>query len=148
MSAVLLKVVFFDLGNTLITPQREFVPGARDTLTQLQKRGVRLGLISNTGNLSRAGVLELLPPDFEIERFEENLLIFSSEIHIEKPSPLIFQRALERAGTNPSECLFCTENFPDTLVAQRAGMHAARVLSPPDSDIGSLVQGLLVAALL
>src|SRR5262245_25399537 len=54
MQLPVVKVVFFDLGETLVrTTDRSWVPGALDALAVLRDAGLRLGVISNTGALSR-----------------------------------------------------------------------------------------------
>jgi len=146
--AATIKVIFFDLGETLVTRRRAWVPGAQGALGELQRRRVRLGIISNTGELTRRAVFETLPMDFDARTFEEGLIIFSSEVGVEKPDPRIFQLALQRASLSAEECLFCTENLLHTLAAQRAGMRAARVLPPPGSDVGALVRELTTSGLL
>lgn len=136
-------VIFFDLGDTLVTRRpgaQRFVwlPGAQQTLVQLQAAGFRLGLISNTDNLTRDQLLDRLPQDFDLNIFEADLVILSSEAGIEKPSPGIFQQAAAKANLPPGECLFCTETLLDTLAAQEVGMHVVRLCPPPASDIADL----------
>src|SRR3954451_6275124 len=131
------RVVFFDLGETLVhTPDRSWIPGAQAVLAAARAAGLRLGVISNTGDLSRVELAALLPADFDWGAFEDALVILSSEAGVEKPSPEIFRKAADASGGPPSACLFCTEDLADTLAAQRAGMIAARVQPPPRSDLG------------
>ena len=155
----MLKVVFFDLGNTLIVPGGGFVPGAKETVSSLKDRGLRLGLISNTGLPPTGLTLERLrphlPADFDLGSFEDRLIVLSGDpaVAVEKPDAAIFQMSIERArettAAEPSECLFCTETLHHTLAAQNVGMRSARVLTPPSSsDIGSLVNELERAQLL
>jgi len=133
------RVIFFDLGDTLIRGggRREWVPGARETLARLRAGAdaSKLGILSNTANLKREQIVSnLLPPDFDLSWFEPSLVLLSSEVRVEKPSPAIFRLALERAGklgAAPTACLYCTEDLLETLAAQQAGMHAARLLLPP-----------------
>ena len=142
-----LKVIFFDLGDTLIK-DKQFLPGAKGALTQLRQKGVRLGIISNTADLTRADFLKLLPIDFDLNLFESKLVILSSEAHVEKPDPAIFKLALKQAATMPDACLFCTEELLHTLVAQTLGMMTARLKPPPQSDIGTFIENLVKAGLL
>ena len=103
-------VAYFDIGDTLVASDGTWMSGARTALERLRGRGIRLGLISNTGELSRQQVLARLPYDFNPEWFNPDLVLFSSEVGIEKPDPRIFQMAIARAGANATECLFCTGN--------------------------------------
>ncbi len=108
---------------------------------------IRLGIISNTGDLTRNGLEDLLPPDFSWDLFESELVVLSSEVGTSKPAPAIFQVAIKRTGIEPNRCLFCTEELSHALAAQRAGMLAARLLPHPTSDIEKLVAMLIDAGL-
>lgn len=126
----------------------EWVEGAKNTLEQLKEREVRLGLISNTGNLSRSQLLSLLPADFSLDTFEQHLIILSSEHEFEKPQLAAFAYAVDKAGIAPIECLFCTEELSHTLAAQQIGMRAVWLSLPPRGDIKGLVTDLVDAQLL
>jgi putative hydrolase of the HAD superfamily len=134
-----IKVAFFDLGGTLVRGEREWIPGAQDTLSKMWENGIRLGLISNTKDLSRPEIMDLLPRDFNMSLFENELVIFSSEVHIEKPDPKIFQLAIKRADVKSSECLFCTEELTHIVAAKQEGMQTVLLQKPPDSDTGKLI---------
>src|SRR5262245_8146820 len=67
------SVVFFDLGDTLVSSvTTQWLPGATDTLSKLKQKGIRLGIISNTGDLDRADLQPLLPSDFDFNLFAAN----------------------------------------------------------------------------
>lgn len=132
------KIIFFDLGETLIMKNRQWVPGAQTTLITLREKGLRLGIISNTGNLSRAQLIDVLPADFEFQMFDKNLIILSFEVGIEKPSAEIFQLAVKKAKVKAKQCLYCSENSAETLAAEKAGLKVINILPPPNSNIGKL----------
>jgi FMN phosphatase YigB (HAD superfamily) len=146
----MIKVAFFDIGNTLVTlspPGRgDWIDGAEQVLDDLLARGVKLGIISNTQNLTRTALLGLLPANSFFDRFEPTLVILSSETdpHTQKPERAIFELALDRAaavvpGLELGECLFCVEKLSEAIAASAAGLATARVLIPSDkSDIGTL----------
>src|SRR5579872_2537907 len=93
------QVIFFDLGDTLISSSTpNWLPGARQLLATLRGLGLRLGVISNTGNLSRDQLKPRLPADFDWALFDGELVLLSSEVGIAKPSPGIFEAAVHRAG--------------------------------------------------
>jgi len=142
-----ITTIFFDLGDTLVDQSKEWVAGAKTTLAAARSKGIRLGIISNTGNLSRNQVLDLLPADFDFSRFEAGLVILSSEVGHEKPAKEIFELAVAKAGINGSDCLYCSENLIETLAAQHVGMRAARVLAS-DADIKALIPRLIAGGLL
>ncbi|WP_298884367.1 HAD-IA family hydrolase [uncultured Bradyrhizobium sp.] len=132
-------VIFFDLGDTLVTTKpRAWLPKAKALLSSLRQSGLRLGIISNTPDLPRTEILKLLPADFDLSVFEANLVLFSSEIGMEKPQRAIFDEAVKRAKVPANQCLFCTENILDTLMAQLVGMHSIRVQTAPNSDLANL----------
>ena len=70
MSSEVVHVVFFDLGDTLVTSSQGWVTGAQGVLSTLRTKGVRLGVISNPGTLSRTQLLQLLPSDFDMKVLE------------------------------------------------------------------------------
>jgi putative hydrolase of the HAD superfamily len=138
-----IAVIFFDLGETLVTKPRRWLPGANALLDGLRQQGVRLGIISNTGDLTtRAQILDLLPIDFDLTRFERALTLFSSEVGLEKPQKAIFEEAATRAGVPANQCLYCSEDIVETLMAQHAGMRSIRVQTPPNSDLDKLQQSI------
>lgn len=128
------KVFYFDLGDTLVSSKR-WLPGARELISKLQQDNLRLGIISNTGKLSRNELTEELPADFNWNQFENDLIILSSEVKVEKPQIEIFKLAAQRTGINAHFSLFCSENPLHCLVAQQAGLHAYRLQQPPNGDI-------------
>ena len=141
MSQFVHQVVFFDLGMTLVgADTTRWVPGAKTVLQQLGADHVRLGVISNTGNLSRAELQSRLPADFDWNVFDPTLVLLSSEVGVEKPSLDIFRLAIDRAGVPAAQCLYCSEDLLETLAAQRAGMAAARIGAPSRGDLRKLVQ--------
>src|ERR1700754_4236678 len=126
------KAVFFDLGATLVVSNPiGWNEGAKAALVALRALDVRLGIISNTGDMTRAQLLPMLPADFDFGRFEADLVLLSSEGGIQKPQPGIFERAITRAGLPAEQCLYCSEDFRESLAAQASGMRVARLEPPP-----------------
>lgn len=136
-----IKVVFFDIGNTLIA-NRAWMPQAKETIALLKKAGVRVGLISNTGDLDREELRKLLPADFDFEDFESELVLLSSEVSMEKPDLPIFLFAVQHAGVSPWETCFVAETVSETLGAQAAGMRAVRICDSA-KDYPVFVESLL-----
>ncbi len=113
--------IFFDLGDTLGVPvlsadlrlQRldpfDFVP---PILRKLKAAGIRLGVISNTGDEPAARVNEVLKVAGLLEFFDPALLIYSHEAGLKKDSPKIFLHAAEKAGlkATPDQCMFVGED--------------------------------------
>jgi HAD superfamily hydrolase (TIGR01549 family) len=78
-------------------------PDALSTLRAIRERGMKTGLVSNAPfppallhrQLAHVGLAPLL-----------DVALFSSEVGKRKPSPRIFELALERIGVAPAEALF------------------------------------------
>jgi Haloacid dehalogenase-like hydrolase len=126
-----IAVIFFDLGGTLgvpvLSPPPIHLVGfnvfdfAQPVLEELHRRGLRLGVISNTGEdggkavdavLERAGILDF---------FEPALRIYSRDVGMRKDSPRIFLLAAERAGEPAGRCMFVGEDPTERAFAEQAG---------------------------
>jgi len=129
-----IEVVFFDIGDTLVSKKR-WLPGAQDFVRALKEKKIRVGLISNTGNLNREKVQNLLPDDFNFAVFEDGLTLLSSEVGIEKPNLGIFSLAIQHAGVSPWQTMFVGESLTESLAAQRAGMQSARITNPAEDFV-------------
>ena len=96
-----LTTIFFDLGETLVRPVVEngeivrfaVFDFAVPVLEDLIGRGLRLGVISNTGTETRQHMEDLLEGAGLLRFFEAHLLILSSEVHLTKDDPTIFTLA-------------------------------------------------------
>jgi FMN phosphatase YigB (HAD superfamily) len=131
-------VVFFDIGQTLatarLTPERrlaalEPLPGVLQDLARLQDAGLRLGIISNTGE-ETAQTMRRALVEAGLFRFFENepqLLIYSSEVHLLKDSPEIFRLACRRADreAEPRRCMFVGEDADEREFATAAGLQVS-----------------------
>ena len=92
-------------------------PDARAVLGELRRRGLSVGVISNSDgtaeqSLRDAGLLDAV--DFVLD---------SHLVGVEKPDPRIFRLALARAAVAPGEAAFVGDLYSiDVLGARRAGM--------------------------
>lgn len=134
------KVIFFDIGNTLIS-KKQWLPGAREFVVAVKEKKIRVGLISNTGNLTRDQLQRLLPEEFDFAVFEEGLTLLSSEVGVEKPNLGIFSLAVQHAGVSPWETMFVGESLTESLAAQRAGMMSARI-ADSENDYMELLKSI------
>lgn len=129
------RAVLFDIGGTLVSRDRTWAPGAERALAVLREVGVPVGLLSNTGTLSRLQLrMRHLPPTFRFSDFPDELVNLSSEARTAKPDPAAFQKAARRAGLSPGEILFLDEGLDHVLAAQRAGLLALRVELERDAE--------------
>jgi leucyl aminopeptidase len=128
------KIIFFDLGDTLgqavLSPppvhlhEFDVFPFFGDLLTRLRSRGLRLGIISNTGDDSGAHVDSVLARSGILDHFDAALRIYSQDIGLKKDSPQIFLAAAARAGEehDPASCLFVGEDVAERAHAAAAGL--------------------------
>lgn len=94
------------------------MPGAREVLSQLRKKGMRLGIVSN----NHSGVRQVLA-DMGVADFFECMVI-SEEVDLYKPDPKILQLACEKLGASPAESVYVGDHPFDVLCAHDAGMAA------------------------
>ena len=107
--------------------RRRFHPraGAVETLTELQARGVPVGLIS------------MCAPDTpehwhasELAPFVD-VTVFSSEVALRKPDPAIYRVATDRLGVDPTACLYCGDGaYGELTGAEALGMTAVLIREP------------------
>lgn len=86
------------------------IPGAVELLTELKRRGIHTGLISNWDTSCRR-VLQENGLDSLLET-----VVISSEVGVEKPDPRIFETALRQTGFDPVQTLFVGDNYYDDVV--------------------------------
>ncbi len=91
-------------------------------LRLLRDRGLILGLVSNTSvpgavldrHLQMTGLMEFFP---------DPMRIYSSEVGVRKPHPLIFRKAIEVTGVPASAIVFVGDTYRTDIVgARRMGM--------------------------
>jgi bacterial leucyl aminopeptidase len=138
MSNADIDVVFFDIGQTLakahLTPANrlallEPLPGVLEDLARLRDAGLRLGIISETGEETAQIMRQALTGAqlFQFFSAEPQLLIYSSEVDMLKDSPEIFLLACRRAGLEGKarRGLFVGESESERKFASEAGMQVA-----------------------
>ena len=125
-----------DLGIFFQQRRRELqdrLPGAEEILHQLQKAGVRIGLLTNGA------------PDLQREKIEASGLgmffdaaVVSGEVGIGKPEPAIFHHLLEKLGVAPAEALMVGNSLArDIIGGKSAGLHTCWLaLEGEDEPVG------------
>ena len=83
-----------------LTHRPEITPGAAEAVHELRARGLRLGVISNTGRTPGRVLRRLLEDAGLLPCFD--VLAFSDEAGVRKPAPAIFRRVLDQAGMDPA----------------------------------------------
>jgi putative hydrolase of the HAD superfamily len=104
------------------TPHIRHFDGAAGVLDSLRRRGLRLGLLSNT-HWPRAFHERFLARDGLAEHLDARL--YSSEMTHLKPHPSVFGAALDALDvTAPAAAVFVGDRlYDDVWGAQRAGLH-------------------------
>ena len=101
-------------------PRRELMPGASKLLAGLQRRGYRLGIISNNDGKTRQKCAEV-----EIETYFA-FILDSTQEGVMKPDGRIFAQALKLGAASAEETLHVGDLWGcDILGAHAAGMWAA-----------------------
>ena len=124
-ASVFLEAVEADLDPADFVPafvaalEFEAVPGALEAVSELERLGLRLAVVSNwdvalAEHLGRLGLAE---------RFAT--IVTSAEAGAPKPDPRIFELALERLGVSASRALHVGDAEADEEGARAAGMHFA-----------------------
>ena len=104
----------------------EPMPGAIEALRALSARGIRLGIVSNTGRTPGIVLRRILEHHDMLRYFDTVAIAYSDEVGFRKPDARIFRRALEALGVEPARALHVGDNpDADVLGARRVGMRAA-----------------------
>ena len=96
-------------------------PGARAVLTELRRRGLKIGVLSNTlpnvaVTLEAVGLADLV-----------DVALSSCTLGVHKPEPEVFRLAAGRLGLPPGQILF-VDDLPANVAAARAvGMQAVLI---------------------
>lgn len=133
--------IFVDAVEAYGAPAFEYppdpMPGAQEAVRALAARGLRLGIVSNTGRTPGVVLRRLLERYDLLRHFEAIAISYSDEVGFRKPDARIFKRTLEALGVEPARALHVGDN-PDHDVAgaRELGMRTAhyaidgRVASP------------------
>src|SRR4051794_33266367 len=131
--------LFFDLGGTLVEPVTgpdgsfsgfTVLPDTVSGLKRLADAKLRLGIISNTGNVDVTRIREALSENKLLDFFEPTLVLFSGEVRLDKSTPEIFRLATarDRALGGPHLCRYVGEDPAERRTARQAGMRMSRSL--------------------
>ena len=103
--------------------------GTIETLHELRRRGVRLGIIS----VCSEEVALLWEETVFAGLFDST--VFSCSVGLRKPDPEIYRLALGELGVEPGDALFVGDGANDELAgAERVGMRAVLILRPEQDE--------------
>jgi putative hydrolase of the HAD superfamily len=118
---------------TLAVPPEPLLRDLPSLLAALRGRGLRIGLISNTGRTPGTGLRVVLAQAGALPYFDQ--LTFSDEVALAKPNPAIFWHTLEALGIEPSAAVHVGDDqATDVVGAHQAGMRVALVGSRSSAD--------------
>jgi putative hydrolase of the HAD superfamily len=128
----MLKVIIFDLGNTLIRQNEgSRFPHAKEVLTQL-KNQFKLAPIANVLPTTTTERIHELLRKAELYDFFD-VIIVSSEVGISKPEPHIFEIVLNGLNVEAEEAVMVGNTIStDIFGGNRVGMKT--VLFQPEQD--------------
>jgi FMN phosphatase YigB (HAD superfamily) len=147
------KVIFFDLGDTLVTDVGTsgsplkfiLIDNVKTQLERLKSKSYSLGIISNTGDVRVDEINAALDDVGILALFDSKLLVYSSDpsVGVEKPHPEIFKIALARAGltATPNLALFVANEDDHRPVAQEVGMQACPEPAKSRAFLDRLIAG-------
>jgi putative hydrolase of the HAD superfamily len=102
------------------------MPGAVEALRALTARGLRLGIVSNTGRTPGSVLRRILARHDMLQYFDAVAISYSDEVGFRKPDARIFARTLAALGVAPARALHIGDNpDADVLGAQKVGMRTA-----------------------
>ena len=97
-------------------------PDAVPTLTELKRRGYKLGVIANQNYGT-----EMRLKNWNLLRFFE-VIAASAELGMAKPDPAIFEWALKQADCSPQNAVMVGDRMDNDMEpANRLGMHSVRL---------------------
>jgi HAD superfamily hydrolase (TIGR01509 family) len=124
---------FHEAQRVLVLEEFRLREGARETIGALRARGLHVGIVSNIDDdyllpmLARCGLAE------ELDAWTSSEQAASC-----KPSPGIYQVALEKAGAAPEQVLFVGDSREQDIAGARAlGMTTALIVEPDSPPPGS-----------
>lgn len=105
------------------------MPQLRETLQQIHRSGLLLGIVSNAQFYTPLSLAYFLKAPLAHVGFSPDLCVYSFEYRIAKPSTALFQqllRALQARGVAPRQCLFIgNDQRNDIWPAQACGLKTA-----------------------
>jgi putative hydrolase of the HAD superfamily len=129
---VVIRAIFFDLGDTLIAEESvggkrlreaelQKLPYLDEVLTELKRRGYKLGIITNTVT-SREEHVRMALRKINIEKYFD-IVVTSVDVGCNKPDEKIFLTALKALGVKPEDAVMVGNRVSaDILGGNRMGM--------------------------
>ncbi|MFN4217606.1 MAG: HAD family hydrolase, partial [Brevinematales bacterium] len=128
----------FDLYTTAVLHlSPRFMPHAVDALHLLKEHEIKTGLISNTG-VTPGFALRLWLAEKKLSDHFHTML-FSDEVGVLKPNPLIFEIMAFRMGLSPEEILFVGDTRTIDYEGALAAHFQAHLFKPKEENLYELM---------
>jgi len=116
------------------------VPGAKEALSHLKQKGIKLGIITDTmyplatkmKRLEKAGVAEFI-----------DIVACSTELGAHKPDPLVYGYAIQQANLTPAETGFVGHLGIELEGARKAGMTTIAINQDQGAEADYFCESLL-----
>jgi len=118
--------VFYSVYNEavldLLKKATQPLPGVRELLAELKRRGIPVGLAS-------ASLRQWVDATLAGLRLEDafDVTVSASEVQRSKPAPDLYRAAAERLGVAPDQCLAVEDTAAGIASAKAAGMFAVQI---------------------
>jgi putative hydrolase of the HAD superfamily len=128
----MIRAIFFDLGDTLVVEEDvvdkhlwevtlKKLPDLDEVLTELKKKGYKLGIITNTVTSTEEHVRQALRK-IDVEKYFD-VIATSVDIGHEKPDERIFMTAMRKLKVKPAEAVMVGNRISaDIAGGNRMGM--------------------------
>jgi FMN phosphatase YigB (HAD superfamily) len=113
------------------------IPGATTLLRELKQMGAKVGVISNIWHPFYSGIRHNCPEMVNLLDYS----CLSYRVGVKKPSPELFQVALETANAPAASCWMVGDSYElDLSPAAQVGMHTLWVLARPERESALLAE--------
>lgn len=117
--------ILFDVVRQGLTPR----PSAVETLKNLKRTGLKLGLMSDCSS-----EMPLIWSETPLAKhFDEAL--FSCSVRLTKPDPRFYELACDKLSVQPQQCFYVGDTGDELFGAEAVGMDAALICPPDEEDI-------------
>ncbi len=118
---IVFKRVYDCYSDSILQISPKLIKGSENTLELLKERSKKIGLISNAdrtpGNTHR-----ILLKELAIYHYFDDIT-FSDEVGFSKPSPIIFETAIQKLGADKPETIFIGDaKAADSIGARNSGI--------------------------
>lgn len=134
---VLLHKMFDIYATAVLHLSPRFVPHALEALDLLKEHAIKTGLISNTG-VTPGFALRLWLAEKKLSDHFHSML-FSDEVGVLKPNPLIFEIMAFRMGLSPEEILFIGDTQTIDYEGALAAHFQAHLFKPAEENLYELM---------